>query len=199
MTTFLLVRHATCAPVGHALAGRAPGVRLDAAGEEQARRLGAALARAPLTHVYSSPLERAWETAVAIAAPHRLPVEALDAVTEIDVGAWTGSRFDALAPDPWWRRFNTLRSVTRPPAGELMLAVQARVVAALEALREAHPDGCCAVVSHADVIRGALAHLGGVPLDLAHRFEIAPASVTTVGVSPDAITVLGVNRTVEAE
>lgn len=184
MTSFLLIRHASCAPVGVSLAGWTPGVHLDDAGAAQAERLGGALARVPIAAVYTSPLERARETATAVAAPHALIPVVCDALGELRFGDWTGQALASLAGDDRWRRFNAVRSLTRPPgAGELMLEVQARVVAALDEFRAAVGDRSCAIVSHADVIRAALAHFLGVPLDLSHRLAIDPASVTEVRIS----------------
>jgi probable phosphoglycerate mutase len=74
-----------------------------------------------------------------------------------------------------------------------MIAVQARVVTALMLLRERHGDECVAVVSHGDVIRAAVAHCLGAPLDLLLRFEIGTASVTVVDFTPDGPFVRCVN------
>ncbi|MFL5574996.1 MAG: histidine phosphatase family protein [Gemmatimonadaceae bacterium] len=199
MTTFLLVRHATCDPVGRSLAGRAPGVRLDADGRAQAHRLAARLAAAPLAAVYSSPLERARETAAAIAERAGVAVETHDGLTELDVGAWTGRTFAELAPDDLWRRFNSFRGGTRPPRGELMLEAQARAVAALLGLRDRHPSGVVAAVSHADVIKGIVAHVAGIPLDLTHRLEVSPASVSVVTIDAEGARLLRLNETGERE
>ena len=184
MTTFLLVRHATCDPVGHRLAGRAPGVSLNGAGREQATRLAGWLAAAPVAAVYASPLERAQETAAYIADPRGLPVVADPAFVELDFGRWTGRTIKSLAGDERWTRFNEFRSATVPPGGESMLAAQARAVAGLAALAERHPSATVVVVSHADVLRAVVGYFVGAPLDFLLRLEVAPASVTTLALNP---------------
>ena len=188
-----LVRHATCDPVGHSLSGRRPGVGLNAAGRAQAAALGRRLASAPLTAVHSSPLARALETAAALAAPHRLTPHVEPGLAELDFGAWTGRVIDGLRGDGAWTHFNAYRSGTRAPGGELALEAQSRAVAAVLRLADASPDGCVAVVSHADVLKAVVGHLLGVPIDLQHRLEIAPASVTEAELSPWGARVLGVN------
>jgi probable phosphoglycerate mutase len=180
LTTFLLLRHATCDPVGHRLAGRAPGVSLNEAGRAQAARLAAWLQPTRVDAVYSSPLERTRETAAYVAEPRALAVSVDEAFVELDFGAWTGAEISALDPDERWRRFNAFRSGVRPPAGELMLHAQSRAVAGLLALAEAHPGQTIAVVSHADVLRAVVAWTVGAPLDHFLRLEIAPASATVV-------------------
>jgi probable phosphoglycerate mutase len=186
MTRILLVRHATCAPVGHALAGRASGIELDDAGREQALALAERLRACGAVAVYASPLERAMQTAQAIAARLRLPVTPLDGLVEIDVGAWTGRTIASLDQEgaDEWRRFNSYRSGTRAPGGELQLEVQTRAVRALLRLVDRHPTDTILAVSHADVIRAVLGHALGVPIDLQHRIDIAPASVSVLELAP---------------
>lgn len=133
--------------------------------------------------VYSSPLERALETAEPIAHNAGVPVQASSAFGEIQFGEWTGRTLEELAPLPDWQRFNTYRSTTRIPGGELMLEVQARVLSELQGLQTKHPDQTIAVVSHGDAIRAAIAHYAGIHLDLMSRFEIGTASVSVVEVN----------------
>jgi broad specificity phosphatase PhoE len=195
-TRVLLIRHATCDPVGHILAGRTPGIGLNEDGRAQAAALAAALRTEPLSAVCSSPLQRAMETAAAIAAPHGLPVLEVAGLQEIDFGEWTGSSFADLAGDATWHDFNVLRGTTRVPGGELVLEVQARAVAALLLLVQQHAGASIAIVTHGDVIRAVLGHLLGMPVDNLLRLEIAPAAVSTVVFDGRSPRVIGVNLTV---
>jgi probable phosphoglycerate mutase len=65
-------------------------------------------------------------------------------------------------------------------------------------LRERFPKGHCAVVTHGDVIRSLVAHCAGIPLDLFHRLEIGPASVSVVVIDESWIGVRCVNLTGDA-
>ena len=195
MTTLLLIRHALCDHVGREIAGRKANVHLNAVGLAQAERLAEQLDGIELSAVISSSLARARETAAPLAERRKLAVRVDERLDEIDYGDWTGQTLDALRTSETWGRFNSLRSVTRVPSGELMLEVQARGVSAIETIRQEFPDGTCAVVSHGDVIRGLVAHFAGIPLDLFLRIEIAPASVSVVTVSESWIGVRCVNCT----
>jgi probable phosphomutase (TIGR03848 family) len=175
-----LVRHALCDGVGNILLGRAPGALLNEAGREQAAWLAERLAEERLHAIYSSPLERARETAEAIAAPHQLPVCTEPGLNEIDFGDWTGRAVGDLEEHPRWRAFNEHRSATRVPRGELMLEVQVRIIAAIDSLRERHPWGTVLAVSHSDVIKAALAHYLRISLDHILCFDVDPASITTL-------------------
>lgn len=195
MTTLLLIRHALCDHVGREIAGRKADIHLNAAGLAQAKRLAEQLKDTRLDAILSSPLARARETAAALASGRTVDIQFDDRLEEIDYGDWTGRTLDHLRGDNTWARFNSLRSVTRVPSGELMLEVQVRALAAIEAIRQHFPNGTCAVVSHGDVIRGLVAHFAGIPLDLFLRLEIAPASVSTVSVYDDWISIRCVNWT----
>jgi probable phosphomutase (TIGR03848 family) len=195
MVKLLLIRHATCDPVGRLLAGRAPGVRLNEEGRAQAARLADRLRDVELDAIYSSPMERAVETAEPLARHAKREVETMSDLNEIEFGEWTGRTFEELDSRDDWRRFNDVRSLDRPPAGESMLDVQARALRAVETIRLRHPTGTCAVVSHRDVLRCLLAHLAGIPIDLVQRLEVSPASVSIVRVGEREINILRVNDT----
>jgi len=175
--------------VGRYLAGRRPGVHLNGVGRRQAASLAERLSDLRIDIIVSSPLERAMETAAPLAAAHHREVHAIPALTEFDVGEWTGATFDALAGDSVWQRFNTERSATRPPGGETMVEVQGRVVDALLTLEQQHPSATVAVVSHGDVIRAALLKAFGMSLDLFDRVEVMPArvSVLLIGAGPPKV------------
>lgn len=197
MTTFLLIRHALCDPVGQAIAGRRPGIHLNQAGKTQAEALATRLADLSLAAIYSSPLERALETARAIGGRQRLDVQVAPGLNEIDFGDWTGRRIIELDQMPDWQAFNTFRSGTQIPGGETMLQVLTRAVAEMNRLRNAHPSpgALVAVVSHGDVLRALVAHSLGVPLDLFQRLELGPASVTILDLNSDGPRLLLLNST----
>jgi broad specificity phosphatase PhoE len=181
MTTFYLIRHAMNDYVGKALAGWLPDVHLNVEGREQADRLAKTLAGVGFTHVYSSPLDRALETARPLAQASGLSIQTSEAFTEVRTGNWTGKSFAQLDSDPSWRIYNQYRAGTRVPGGELMLETQMRMVAEIIRLRESHPRGKIAIVSHADPIRAALVFFLGMPIDFFQRIDIQPASFSVLG------------------
>jgi broad specificity phosphatase PhoE len=193
MTTIFLIRHGLTDDVGRRLSGTARGVHLNAAGRQQAEQLAHRLTPVPLDAVVASPLERALETAAPIAESHGLVVESAEAIGEFGCGVWTGLEITSLADDEAWQRFNTMRSLTPAPSGELMLDVQRRAVGTLLDLRGRIPDGTVAVVSHGDVIRAALLFFLGMPLDFVHRLEVSPARVSILQIDSGAPRVLQIN------
>ena len=75
-----------------------------------------------------------------------------------------------------------------------MLEVQARTLAHMETLRARFADQGVVIVSHADVIKAALAYCLGLSLDGLQRFDIAPASLSTVVIGDWGAKVLSVNE-----
>ena len=179
-TTFYLVRHAAHDNVGGFLAGRTPGIRLGEAGRAQAARLGQRMEREQFDAIYASPRERTQETAAAIASARGLPVHTVEELDEVDFGAWSGKTFDVLNTDPAWRQWNTIRSLSRTAGGESMLDVQCRALLLLERLMHDHEGGRIVLVSHADIIKTVASHVLGLPVDAWPRFDIGPASITTI-------------------
>lgn len=192
--TVLLIRHAAHAQLGQVLSGRAAGVPLSAAGRAQAAKLTERLAGTPLAAVHSSPVDRARETAAAIAGAQGLPVVIAPALDEIDFGAWTGARFDALAGDAAWEAWNTQRSTARPPGGETMAAAQARAWGFVEGIARGYADRTVVLVSHADVLKAVVARVLGLSLDRLLTFDIDPASVTRLVVGDWGARVVTLNE-----
>ena len=70
-----------------------------------------------------------------------------------------------------------------------------RMVATLDGLRAQHPKGIFAVVSHADIIKLALAYYVGMHMDLFQRLEISPCSVSAIFFTPMGPRLLAYNDT----
>lgn len=197
MTTFVLIRHAAHALVGHTIVGRAPGVQLSPAGLREAETLAERLEGSSIRALYSSPLERARATAAPLAARLRLQVRIAEELNEIDFGAWTNRTLAELHELEEWRRFNIFRSGSRIPGGETMIEVQERVLALFERLCSDHPGQTVALISHGDVIKASLAHYLGVALDLFQRLEISLASVSMIKIERYGPEVLLINGGME--
>jgi broad specificity phosphatase PhoE len=181
MTTFFLIRHAHCDGVGKVLWGRKPDVHLSADGKSAAQALAQRVAQNRLDAIYSSPLERAIETAEEIAKhSDRVPVKIVESLTELDFGDWTGESIDRLDGDPVWQQFNSVRTRTPIPGGESILDAQARIVDELRRLTVKHDDGQVAVVSHAELIKIALAYFGNLDIDRPDLFNVPPCSVSVL-------------------
>jgi probable phosphomutase (TIGR03848 family) len=193
----LLVRHGRTATTGKVLPGRAAGLHLSDTGRHQAQEAAGRIARMerPPVAVYSSPLERAMETAAPIASALGVRVRTERGLNECDFGEWTGARLAALRRRRQWRAVQLQPSTFRFPGGESFTEMQTRMTAALDRLAERHHGERFVAVSHADPIKAAVAATAGVPLDLFQRLVISPCSVTAVMRGEGALCVLCVNAT----
>ncbi len=176
----LLARHGQTADnASHVFQGHG-GRGLDLRGRAQAGRLAERVARASVTAVVSSDLERAVETA-AIAAPSH--VRTTDrGLREIDVGAWTGKTYREIEqahPEEWaaWSAGLDLRR----GGGETYAELAERVDRSLLEIAATNPGGRVLVVTHGGAIKSWVSRL----LDLgapARRVlgSVANASLTVV-------------------
>ncbi|PBB95349.1 histidine phosphatase family protein [Mesorhizobium sp. WSM3862] len=179
-TTIFLVRHAAYDNVGRYLAGRQD-IDLGQTGQAQTLRLARRLARETLAAIFSSPRKRTLETAKPIAVACNIEqIGICQELDEIDFGAWSGKTFEELADDAAWRMWNDQRQSARTPSGETMQDAQQRIVDLMDVLREQAPNRCVALISHADVIKAAVCKVLGLQLGDCFRFDIEPASITTV-------------------
>jgi len=194
MALFYLVRHGYTDWVDRAIAGRLPGIHLNALGREQIRCLGEKLEKNPFDCICAGPLERTCETAEPLALARGMEFRISEDFHEVDFGDWTGREVSTLSGNHW-ERFNSFRSGTRIPRGEMMLEVQGRMISGLEKLADEFPGGRIAVVSHADPIKTVIAHFAGMPLDLFLRLEISPASVSMLELHPWGPRIISINDT----
>lgn len=193
MTKFLLIRHALTDAVGKRLSGRTPGLSLNDEGRRQSRELASRLSHQSVDAIYSSPLERALETAAPLAEITGLQVRSDVDFLEMDFGSWTNLSIEELKNDITFQRFNTFRSCTRIPGGELMAEAQTRIIRGIEKLTAIHRNETVALFSHADLIKSAIANYAGIHLDMFHRIEISPASVSIIEIFEDTARILLVN------
>jgi probable phosphoglycerate mutase len=193
-TTILLVRHGQTPTTGRVLPGRAPGLHLAEAGRAQAEAAAKRIAQIKrVAAVYSSPLERARETAMPIARALGLAVRIERGLLELDIGRWTGERLDRVSRRPEWSTVQRYPSGFRFPDGESFVEMQTRITAALARMVERHRGGVVIAVSHADPIKAALAHALGMHLDHFQRLAIAPGSITTIVYGAGGPMVIGMN------
>src|SRR5512146_2918997 len=184
MTTRLyLVRHgATPLTMEDKFSGE-EGVHLSDEGRQQAAHLAERLKDHNLSAAYSSPLDRALETAEIVIAPHHLPVQKLDGLREILHGHWEGltrgeveqqfgEEYSEWEQDPF---------TFAPEGGESGIVVLARALPAIRQIVVDHQDQNVLVVSHKATIRLLISSLLGFDArGYRDRLDQAPACLNIV-------------------
>jgi probable phosphoglycerate mutase len=183
-----LVRHGHVENPRRIVYGRLPGWRLSAEGRRQAAAAAERLAGRPLAHVYTSPLERAVETAEAIASATGLAVTVDPDLVEAELGArWEGLSWTEVktARRPEWEAY-----LHRPHeiafVSETFSALGERMAGAIRRIAARHGGGEAAIVSHGDPIKAGLCVLTGKPIRLLHSLQVPTGSIVVVDLGEKA-------------
>jgi broad specificity phosphatase PhoE len=191
-TVVHLLRHGEVHNPGGILYGRLPGFRLSTTGEAMASAAAESFLGKDVTHLVSSPLERAQQTAAPIAEALSLPVtiderliEAGNAFEGLKVGVGDGALRE---PRHWWK----LRNPFRPSWGEPYVEIAARMLAAVEAARDAARGHEVVLVSHQLPIWTLRLHVEGRRyVHDPRRRQCGLASVTSLTYDGDRIDSVG--------
>ena len=190
---FLLRHGAIDNPPPRRFLGRSD-LPLNADGVRQARDLARWMGVLPFRRVCASPLSRAVETAALVSNRPVAAIERIDALVEIDLGAWEGlslAEVQVRFPGEYEERGQDLAAY-RTPGGESFAQVADRACPALADLARDMP-GPLLVVAHMGVNRAVLSRLLGRPL--AHLLDIpqAYAAVNVLCAGPLGLEVAAVN------
>lgn len=181
MPVLILARHGETDVIGKKLTGRIAGVHLNANGRSQAEAIAQKLKDARIGAIFSSPLERAIETARPLSETSGIPISPHSGLTEINFGAWQGKPYKQLEKLKLWQTIHSKPSTVTFPAGESFIAAQQRIVASLVEIVSAMGEKDAAICfSHCDPIRLALAYFLNMALDDFQRLSVDPGSLSVV-------------------
>jgi probable phosphoglycerate mutase len=184
MVRLLLIRHAATAWTVQGCFQGQTDVPLSCHGRRQAAALAQRLGSETLHRLYASDLQRAWETAQAIAAPHALHVHAESGWREMAFGRWEGLTYaevqqrDAQNLAAWER--DQLHNA--PPGGETLLHMTERVRAAYVSMLAASQDKTVGLVAHGGTLQLLLCLALGLPPLAYWQFAVSPASLSELWV-----------------
>jgi len=195
MPIFLLIRHGESEfnKKLH-IAGRLPGIHLTKKGQQQAQSLVDTLSKAPITAIYSSPLERTMETAQPLAKALQLDITPLPELLETNCGDWQGQSAKKLRRKKEWQVVQQHPSLFHFPSGESIAECQYRMVQAIESLRLRHSaQDLIVCVSHADPIKEVIAYYLGLPLDNFQRLGIDVGSMSVLHITESGSRLIALN------
>src|SRR5919201_2525778 len=176
-------------------------IPLDAQGYQDAVDAARRLSAVGLTAVYTGPLRRTIATAQIIADEARVPDRGiLQGLNNVDYGAWEGMTADEAAMfDPEaFELYRTSPSRAVCPAGERLSDAQQRMVAALALIGSRHAGEPVAAVTHAVMIRLAVAKLMGID-DERWRLPVGRGSLTEIRIEQGEIRFCGLPQGGQAD
>jgi len=190
-TRILLIRHGETAwNAERRLQGHLD-IPLNGEGQRQAALLGRALAGEAIDAIVSSDLQRALQTAEAVAAPRALAIALDPLLRERSYGGFEGllySEIEARFPREFaaWQARDV--DAPLPPGrnpGESFRAFYARATGAILAQAAAYPDKTVALVCHGGVLECAYRLARRMPLETPRDFKVFNASVNRFEFHPE--------------
>jgi broad specificity phosphatase PhoE len=173
-TRLYLVRHCDVRNPGGVLYGHMDGFPLSERGVAQAEALGRFFADTPVRHIFTSPLERARQTADIIASHvDHVPVDVCDSLTEARFGRYIQGVRPKQVPlrRPLW--FIHMMWPGALPNDESVPEMAARVRQPLERLLDEFPGSGGVCISHGDPIQAFWVAAEGRPHYALHRLQCA--------------------------
>jgi broad specificity phosphatase PhoE len=187
----MLVRHGeTDWNKARRIQGSKSDVPLNGSGQKQAASLASRFQAEDIQAVYCSPLQRARDTAEAIARPHQLEVQVVPDLLEINAGELEGVPVSSIG-----RRLNELLtenghgelkpgdsmlSMMPYVGGESLDAVQQRAWNAVKRIVSGHSDGAIVIVSHYFVIMTVVCAVLGLPVSQIRRLRFSVGSISSI-------------------
>lgn len=177
-----LVRHGEVHNPDHVVYAALPGFALSGLGRAQAKEAARYLGARPIVAVWSSPLQRALETAEGVASRCGLPISVdPDLVEWALLGRWAGVAWDDVPSTHPGELEAYLDDPSRLPfADETLRSLAARVSGAIRRIDAAHRDGDVVVVGHQDPVQAARLALTGRDVAALHTDKPGHASVVTL-------------------
>ena len=195
-TTILLIRHGQ---TDWNKAGRWQGhtdIPLNQTGIAQAEALAQRLTAWPISHLYSSDLKRAAQTASILGEKLSLNPVLHEIWRERDVGLFGGLTSAQVAetfPDIWTQRTN---GILEPPEGERYQAMHQRAGQALQQVLGHHNGETVAVVTHGGLLHALAAHVLGMEPNAYGRISFrGNTGLTIVEANDDYATLVLLNDT----
>ncbi|HEY4689707.1 MAG TPA: histidine phosphatase family protein [Anaerolineae bacterium] len=147
----------------------------------------------PIAALYSSPLQRARQTAECIAGTIGRPVQVEERLKEHNMGLFTGLVWMEIAQQFPEFAAAWMHQAMDMPGGEKQHVFRARATGVIEDIAARHPDSRVIVVSHSGIFGEYLAHLLGLHPEKRHPFRFENASISEVEVGSSLLRIHRLN------
>lgn len=179
-TRVFFVRHGVTKGTGKVLYGLTKGLDLTDEGREQAQLLADHVSGIHIDAIYSSPLERAYQTAEALNKGRGLDITTHEGLLDSDIGEWTNFTLDECRELEDWKIVQAHPSQFTFPGGESFVDVLHRMKSAVNEIVASHTGKTVLITGHRDPTILLLGNYLGIHMDLFQRIPCNPASVSEV-------------------
>ncbi len=177
------------------LAGRTPGVPLTEKGVDQAEKAAKFLEEMNVSAIYSSPIERAQDTAEIIGKHNSIDVRIDDRLIELDMGKFTGMPYDEIFSshgNVFMKFYNGELEIAHNGV-ETFADVKKRVIGMVDHVIENHPDENVVLVTHMDPIKAMLSTIVSLSPENLYELIIANASLNIFREYERKLSISGIN------
>ena len=177
------------------LAGRTEGVPLTKIGIEQAEQIGKYLKPIDISAIYSSPIERADNTAKIVAESNSIDYKLDERLTELDMGKFTRMPYDEIFAKHGnvFLKFYSNDPIISEYNVETFPHVQKRVMDMLDYIIKKHDQQNVILVTHMDPIKSVIAKVMDLkPLSL-FELIIANCSLTIIKHHDEKLSLSAIN------
>ncbi|MFW5976402.1 MAG: alpha-ribazole phosphatase [Bacillota bacterium] len=157
-------------------------IKLNNKGVNQAKKAGQFLASYDIDVIYSSELERAYQTAVIINKKHRVKVIKKSGLKEINFGDWEGLTYEEIEKNnsEKIKKWNNNPWSNSPPAGESLESFYQKVVNTIDGIIEKNKGDTILIVSHGGVIKTYLTYILDMPPENYWQFDTASTGISNI-------------------
>ena len=196
MGSIIFLRHGQATNnTSRILTGRTPGVPLTETGRQQADYAARMISEMNVSAIYSSPIERAMNTAKIVAQHCSLDVTADDRLVELDMGKFTGTPYDEIFSSHgniFMKFYNGELEIAHNGV-ETFSEVKRRVLSMVDHVSEHHPGQNVVLVTHMDPIKAMLSTILQLSPENLFELVLANASLNIFRESQGKYLLSGVN------
>ena len=177
------------------LAGRTEGVPLTKTGVEQAERIAKYLKHMDISAIYSSPIERASNTAKIVADYNSLNYDLDDRLIEIEMGKFTRMNYDDMFAKYGnvFLKFYENDPIIEECEVETFAEVQKRVIDLVGHIVKKHKNQNVVLVTHMDPIKSMISTIMDLKPKTLFELIIANASLTIVKEQDEKFSLSAIN------
>lgn len=177
------------------LAGRTPGFPLTDEGVRQAEYAAELLASMNISAIYSSPIQRAEDTARIVGEKTSVDVTIDERLTELDMGKFTGMGYDEIYKNHgnvFLKFYNEELEIAHNGV-ETFVQVKKRIMAMASDAAKSYPDQNVVLVTHMDPIKAMLSIAWNLSSEILLEMIIANGSLNVFREDHDRLLVSGFN------